>query len=297
MNKILRLFLVLTSFLVYVPLHAQGFRMSEDVELGSLKQTHQLILVDYSKFVGRAWEIDGNELVFQINNAEATSRFPLSEIRYLGVYIPKGTGTKKNKVLFDPEGPKFSDLSYLRTALPTEGKGRIRVLNITYAIAEFNVNNNIQLGVGLLTPVGPLFTQRLRVPITEYLNVGFSLQSTLILIDIFSGPYLAGDGRINLTYGTSERFINFSQGKAYSTLDNDPLVNTTSIGAGGRLGRGWHAYGEIGIFRGRFETSILPALSASNSSNRHRWRFGVFTVLIPDGIILPLPFVGYDYHW
>lgn len=290
------LFLVLLTFsLIEINAQENSFRINPDVTLGDTSQAHLLILLDYSKLVGNAEDIDGSELLFKLHGADEISRFSLTEVRYLGIYGEK----ERERESFSVAGPAFTDLSYLRTALPSEGKGRLRILNVLYGVAEFNLNEYIQLGAGLLLPVGPLLTQRARFSVGKYLHFGVANQLSIIVIDPFEGPFIVGDARAIVTYGTNERLLNFGYGRFYNTSAfTVDRTTTISLGGGGKIGRNWHAYGEMSIFRDDFgTTTVIPTFSASNGKSRHRWRFGIATVVVEDGFIIPLPFIGYDYHW
>jgi hypothetical protein len=48
----------------------------------------------------------------------------------------------------------------------------------------------------------------------------------------------------------------------------------------------------------RFEVLIFPTINAALTVRRHRWRFGIASVLTEfDGPLIPIPLVGYEYHW
>lgn len=275
-----------------------GLRIGPGVTLGDESQVHQLILKDFTRLLGTAMGIDGDELLFQLRYAENTNRFPLEEVRFIGL-ADQASGTSRpinNSNYIDP--PALSDLTYLRTALPTQGKGRVRVIDIAYSIAEFNINENIQLGAGILTPVGPLFTQRLRAGLGKYVNIGIANQSSIILVDPFEGAFLIGELTGNLTIGDEDRLLNLGAGLGYDT-SFDETSFTVRIGAGGRISPAWHLYGELAIFEGSRGgiSSTFPSISCSYAIRRHRWRFGIFAGFSDNFLSPPLPLVGYDYHW
>lgn len=270
-----------------------SFRMDPNVTLGDTSQRHLLILLDYSKLIGFAEDIDGGELVFQLYNADNVSRFSLTEVRYLGIYGE----TEKERNAIGSAGPALTDFTYTRTALKPEGRGRYRNLNLLYNIAEFNLNDNVQFGTGVLVPFGFLFTQRVRFSAGEFVNFGLSNQASLILIDQFEGAFVVGDLKAIATYGTNERLLNFGIGILYATTSTE-TVNTISLGGGGKIGRNWHLYGEMGIFNDEFgDTVVIPTFSASYAAASHRWRFGIATILVEESFVIPLPFLGYDFNW
>ncbi|MEL6141960.1 MAG: hypothetical protein AAFQ37_02740 [Bacteroidota bacterium] len=273
------------------PVAQSGLRIGPGVVLGDTTQLHQLVLVNFTQFLGVGMDIDGNELVFQLRSTATPNRFPIDEVRFLGLVNQDAD----IGYAVDPAGPVMSDLTYLRTALPAEGKGRFRNVSVTYSIAEFNVNKNIQLGIGLLTPVGPLATQRFQFSVGDHVHLGISNQMTLVVLDPFIGPFLIGDLTANLTLGNSDGLLNVGYGLGYDTsFDNIPTIR---FGGGGRIANSWHVYGELAIFEGEFETSLWPSVSAAYGKNRHRWRFGLFTGILDGFEGPPLPLVGYDYHW
>jgi len=286
-------FIAVLSFFHLNDIAAQsGLRIGPGVVLGDTTQLHQLILSDFTQLLGVGLDIDGSELVFQLRATTYPNRFPIDEVRFLGLL----NAEEESVYTVNPAGPVLSDLTYLRTALPVEGKGRFRNINVTYSIAEFNASSNVQLGIGLLTPVGPLATQRFQFSIGEYFHLGLSNQMTLILLDPFEGPFLVGDLTSNLTIGSADGLLNVGYGIGYDTSFGETLP-TIRFGGGGKLTESWHIYGELAIFEAEFETSFWPSISAAYARNRHRWRFGLFTGFAADLGAPPLPLVGYDYHW
>lgn len=304
----MRPYFFLAFFFLSGALLSQSFesRIHYKVVLGDTSQLHQIILLDYTKMLGNALEIENDSIYFQLRSAVAPSAIPMSEVRYLGVFNSSDTPAGRNKLF--PGVPDFTDLTYERTALPLHGKGQIRVINLVYAVSEWNLNDNLQVGAGLGGPLGILLTQKLRTSITPDLHIGITGQQLWVpLVFTFdNSQIILGDIAAVLTVGNDRRFVNIGSGLLFNTdADNDESpITSHRFGIGGQIGEKWHLYGEFLMTvpkeTDRFsDLNFFPAFSAAYGSKRHRWRFGVFTVFFDEDNFFPppLPYVGYSYYW
>lgn len=296
MRFLLSLLLVVTATNIYAQ---NRFRIGSGVLVGDESQLHEIILVDFSKLLGHCAKIDKNTVFFKLRDAIEVTELPIDQVRFLGVYEQTG-----NTITRGRNGEKaaaynrvaFADGTYLRTALPTHTKGQYRNIDLIYNVAEFNLNRNVQLGVGAFVPAGFLSTQRLRFSIAKEVHLGVSNQSLLVLLSI-DPPFIVGDLNANFTVGNENRFVNFGGGFFYNTSD-DMRTTHLNIAMGGRIAENWHVYGEMAVFDDGFDIIALPSFSAAHGVRRHRWRFGFFNVFNPESSFLaPLPFIGYDYYW
>lgn len=263
------------------------FRITPKVVFRDTTQLHQVVLRDHSKLVGRAWDITHTELIFQLLHSDEVSKIPLSEVRLLTLL--RGNGRY-------PPSPDLTGLTYLRTAFPGEGKGQFRNLSFVYNVAEFNINRHLQLGAGAFLPFGPLITQRLVFPVAENVHMGFSHQLIAFLLPVgYDNQPIVGDASFMLTVGKAERFISMGAGYLYEI--GEPALPNLHIGGGIKVGNSLHLYGEFMFVDAPFEDSVVPGLSVSFDRKRHRWRLGTFTAYDPDYVLVPLPFLGYDYYW
>lgn len=291
-------------------LGAQNYnsRIHYRVEMGDTSQLHQLILLDYTKLLGTALEVKADSLYFQLRSAATVSAIPLKQLRYLGVFTVADSNEDPNgRTLRGPRayGPApFTDLTYERTALPLKGKGQVRVINLIYAVTEWNVSENFQVGAGIGGPLGLISTQKLRFSLTPYLNVGITGQELLVPPIGFDPRFvLLGDVAAIVTVGDDRRFVNLGTGYMFNTDDRDSPIAAHRFGIGGKIGYKWHLYGEFLMTMpssNRFsDLNFFPSFTASLGQRRHRWNFGIFTVVFDeDGIFPPpLPFVGYSYYW
>jgi hypothetical protein len=285
-------------------LSAQSYqsRIHYKVEIGDTSQLHQLILLDYTKLLGTIMEVADDSLRFQLRSSGEVSVIPTRELRYLGIFEAsdtKGPGIKANS-----GPPGFTDMTYERTALPLHGKGQVRVVNLIYSVAEWNLNKNIQLGAGIGGPLGVLLTQKLRHSITPDFHIGITGQELWVpLVGSFNRRLvLLGDISAVVTLGNERRFANLGTGIIFNTDDRGTPLLAHRFGIGGQVGAKWHIYGEFLMTNpsGRFsDLTFFPGLSASLGNRRHRWKFGIFTVFFDEDSFFPppLPFVGYSYYW
>ena len=67
-------------------LTAQNYesRIHYKVKLGDEEQLHQLILLDYTKLLGTALEVDEENIRFNVRSATDVSIIPTSKLRFLG---------------------------------------------------------------------------------------------------------------------------------------------------------------------------------------------------------------------
>ena len=287
-------------------LSAQDYfsRMNNRVRVGDTTQVHQVILLDYSKLLGVVEKIEEGELYFRLHGVLDVTRFPLEQVRYVGLYIPPGSAGRLGGM--DRLG--MTDMTYERTALPYTGRGQVKIINLVYAVSEFNINENLQLGAGLGGPLGVIGTARYRYSISPYVHVGASAQ---VLYPFLLGRgfnnnsiILLGDVTGLATFGTERKFLNIGTGFMFNTdAFDEKTLWVHRAGAGGAISDHWHLYGELlftlsndEFFR---QLSVFPSISASWSMSRHRWRFGIFTNFIDSEelFVPPLPYVGYSFYW
>jgi hypothetical protein len=299
----MRFGIILLLFALGSTLVAQSYRsrIHHKVRIADTTQLHQLIMLDYSKLLGVAMDVDADSIYFQLRSSAEVSAIPLEELRFLGIFVSESLSG-----LGPGPAAGFADLTYERTALPYHTGAQLKVVNIIYSVVEWNLNKNIQLGVGLAGPLGLLATQRFRFSLGPGVHLGFSNQLlTTVLLDPNA---LLGDSHVMLTVGNEQRFFNLGTGILFNT---DAFDDTTSwahrMAVGGKVGNKWHFYSEVLMVlsdnEGRFSNSrdltLLPSFSGSLAVRSHRWKFGLLTVLLDEDSFFPppIPYIGYAYYW
>lgn len=306
--------IVLFLFMAGVCLSAQSYksRIHYKVKLGDTEQLHQLILLDYTKLLGTAMAVTNDSIYFQLRSGAEESAIPLSELRYLGVFTQAGrdSGGARNGRRPNVGRVGFDDMTYERTALPYQTKAKLKIIQLLVASVEWNLNDNLQLGVGLASPLVFLTNQRLRFTVAPQVHLGVSNQTIFPFIGQgFNGgaPLLLGDLTGILTLGDESRFLNLGTGIFYNTVRSERNAWGHRIGFGGRLSEHWHLYGEgvMVLSRGerrfgpRRQMVLIPTVNAAYGVRRHRWKFGLATFLVDQEDIfpLPVPYLGYSYYW
>lgn len=300
----MRPFLIGLFFLLACGLSAQEYlyRINDKVVEGDSSQLHQLILLDYSRLLGTLEYVGQDSLYFRLRAAAEPSAIPLRDLRYVGLLTTAAADSARYVV------PVFNDLTYERTAFPLNGKGQVRTINLLYAAVEWNLDQHIQLGVGLGGPFGILLTQKFRKTLAPGLHVGIVGQELLAtpLVFLDNRWPLVGDIAAVVTLGDDRRFLNLGAGLLFSTAAGGDASPQQSfrLGVGGKLARKWHLYGEFLMtvpnrddrFGG---LSLFPGLTGTYASRRHRWQFGLFTAVFDQDSFVPppLPYVGYIYYW
>lgn len=288
-------------------LAAQSYqsRIHYKVKLGDEEQLHQLILLDYTKLLGTALEVNEENIRFKVRSATEVSIIPTSKLRFLGVFKEDGQNTRESFFTTLPVG--FTDLTYEPTALPYSSRGEVKVIDLVYATTEWNLNEHYQIGVGLAGPLGILATQRARWSLSPLIHVGVSNKTLYVpLVQSFSERLtLLGDAHAILTIGTSSRFLNIGTGLLYDNTSQDGTAWAHRMALGARLSKRWTVYTEAMMvltkerrFR-RNNLVLLPTVSAALSVRRHRWNFGIATVQ-EEGLNFPpppIPYFGYSYFW
>jgi hypothetical protein len=303
----MRLGCILFALALSFSLAAQSYqsRIHYKVKLGDTRQLHQLILLDYTKLLGVALEIEADKIYFQLRSSTDVSVIPLDQLRFLGVFT--GTSAKSTLRGGAKQTIRLADLTYERTALPFQTKSQLRVINLIYAVSEWNLNDHIQVGVGLAGPLGVLATAKLRYTVLPDIHVGFSNQT---LFPPFSqgfndGPLILGDAHAMVTVGNDQRFFNFGTGILYNTDRFEGSAWGHRLALGGQVSRKWHLYAETLMVLGRSDAGnprdvvLIPSLNAALGVRSHRWQFGLITVYTGFDDIgpLPIPYVGYSYYW
>jgi|GEM_PF-1690463 hypothetical protein len=305
----MRILLTTCLFVLAFCLFGQSYesRIHYKVRLGDPEQLHQLILLDYTKLLGKALDVTADSIYFQLRNAAELSVVPINQLRYLGIFSQELTGSGGR-----PYAGRvgLSDMTIERTALPYQTKARLKVVQLLYTVTEWNLNKNIQLGVGLLGPIAFIATQKLRFTVAPDVHVGLSNQ---IGFPPFGQgfnegkPLLVGDVHALLTIGNEDRFFNLGTGYFYNTDIFTDGARNHRIGIGGKLDSKWHLYSEAlillndddGRFRSFRELVVIPSLNAALSVRSHRWQFGLATFFVDQNDIFPppIPYVGYTYYW
>ena len=299
----MRILIFLTFLLTGVGLSAQTIRgrIHYQVKLGDTTQQHQLILLDYSKVIGNAERLRNDTLIFRPHAAVEASAIPAGEIRYLGVF-----DSKEERIRRSQEKPGFTDLTYERTALPFQSKGKLKIINGVYVATEFNLNKNVQLGVGV-APLGIIATQRIRHSFTPKIHVALSNQTAYFpffgAFDRNGAGVTLGDLTAIVTFGDERSFVNLGSGIFYNNNTREQPVYLQRAAIGQQLGKYWHGYIEAVLVMEdgeRFrQMELLPGFTAAYGKNRHRWKFGVLTVVFDNTNFfpVPLPFLGYSLYW
>lgn len=287
-------------------LAAQSYqsRIHYKVKLGDTRQLHQLILLDYTKLLGVALDIEGDKIYFQVRSSSEVSEIPLYQLRFLGIF----TGNSSNNSFSGNQSTiGLSDLTYERTALPYQTRSQLRIINLIYLVPEWNLNKHLQLGIGLAGPLGVLATAKLRYTVLPDVHVGLSNQ---VLFPPFSqgfndGALVLGDAHALVTVGSDKRFFNLGTGILYNTDDFEGSAWGYRAALGGQLSRKWHLYAESLMVLGRSrdgiprDVTLLPSVNAALGVRSHRWQFGLITVYsgFNDVGPLPIPYIGYSYYW
>ncbi|MEM7571541.1 MAG: hypothetical protein AAF433_01520 [Bacteroidota bacterium] len=266
-----------------------GLRLGRGVRLGDSTQLQLVSTTRFDKIIGYGLNIDGDELVFQPQNMDETLSIPLEYVRSLRLY---------KQTL---EDDRFSDPSYLRTALPgADGRLQYRNLMLLSNMVEYDINSNIRIGAGVLVPVGLSFTQRLRVSLADRIHLGVSNQSVWdILIDDGDsfGNSLAGDLSGILTLGSNQAFVSVSYHLLYDTsFPTDE--HAIGLAVGGQLSPAWHLYSELFfVEQASGGTGFVPSVSGAYRVNNWRFRMGLFAGFLDLFTNTPLPFLGVEYYW
>jgi len=309
----MRLSLLTLVLFFYCCLSGQSYqsRIHYKVELGNEEQLHQLILLDYTKLLGTALEVDEQNIRFLVRSATEASVIPTSKLRFLGVFRPVGEGTRRGEKAEPTVG--FTDLTYEPTALPYGTKAEVKTINLVYATTEWSLNDHLQIGVGLAGPLGALTTQRARWSLAPLLHVGVS--NKLLYVPIgqsFNGGRLPilGDLHGMLTIGTSRRFLNLGTGLFYNNTagrrgDGSATAWAHRMAIGAQLSKRWTIYSEalmVLTSETRFQNRsliLLPTFNAALHVRQHRWNFGIATVQEEGNSFFPppIPYVSYSYYW
>ncbi|MFK8162813.1 MAG: hypothetical protein AB8H12_10160 [Lewinella sp.] len=303
----MRLGCVLFALAICLSLSAQSYqsRIHYKVKLGDARQLHQLILLDYTKLLGVALDIEDDIIYFKTRSSSEVSIIPLDQLRFLGVF----TGvTAKTSLGGSQSVVPLADLTYERTALPYQTKSQLRVINLIYVVPEWRLNKHLQVGIGLAGPLGILTTAKLRYTILPDVHVGLSNQT---LFPPFSqgfndgSPLILGDAHAMVTIGSDQRFFNFGTGLLYNTDRFEGTARGYRLALGGQLSKKWHLYAESLMVLGRSsngsprDVTVLPSVNAALGARSHRWQFGIISVFdgFNDVLTPPIPYVGYSYYW
>lgn len=289
--------LLLLFFLPLVAsLGAQRYaqRLGGDVVIGDSSQLHEVVLIDYAKFLGTVTYFMADSLRLKLPSVAEPVVFPASFVRSVSVKYPESDGVPAPR-----RNLPFTDLTLLRTALPYHGRQQLKTVMLLYNVVEWNLNDHVQLGVGAAGPFVFLFNQRYRTSLTPWLHVGLSNETIVpVFLQIFSESVsFLGDLTTLTTVGSDEQYFSFGAGIFYRAASNRKPTRNYRVGAGTQVSPRVHLYGELLAFIDPFEeTGVLPTLNVSVAGKDHRWYFGVLGVVTDfnGSLVAPLPYVGYS---
>ncbi len=296
----MRTLFLLSLFLLLSSLSAQAWeaRIARDVRIGDTTQLHQLILLDYSKLRGTVIYANADSVRIQLDGLPESVAVPTAQMRHIGVIAAAAAPPVE---LPERSGMvPFTDLTLLRTALPYQRRMRLKTVMLVYNTLEWNLNRHFQLSAGIAAPVGIIVSQRFRTSLTRWLHVGLSNEiATVPFVLLFDeGLPLVGDLTSMLTIGDDQQFFHVGAGMFY--VSQSESVANYRVGMGTRLGEKTHLYGELLAVKGvDGSLAILPSFSVAVASGRHRWSFGMLTVVVDDsGIVpVPLPYLSYSLYY
>ncbi|MBB4078496.1 hypothetical protein GGR28_001109 [Lewinella aquimaris] len=201
-----------------------------------------------------------------------------------------------------PPSVALSDLTYVRTALPYQGKQRLKAVMLLYNTYEWNLDRHFQLGVGVGGPLGILLNQRFRTSLNDWLHIGLS--NELILAPQYGSEGdrfpRVGDVTTLLTVGSDQQFFSLGAGLFYASGSDNSSVTNYRIGAGTLVGERTHIYGELLAYLNRWgELGVAPSLNVAIANRRHRWSWGVMTVVIDGESYFgrPIPYISYSLYY
>lgn len=275
-------------------------RINYRVVVGDTSQLHQVILRDYTRLRGVVTEVRSDSIFIYVSSIGDTVTVPTATMRHVGLYRPD-SWTRTTIPRMGGSLPDLDDLTLIRTALPYSRSRRFKSVMLVYNSMEWNLNEHFQLGVGLAGPLGLLFSQRYRTSLNEYLHIGLSHEFLVVPIaGINSSDFPAvGDLTTLFTVGNASQFFNLGVGLFYATAGNDGPVRNFRLGTGLRVSRKVHLYGEmLGYLDSFDDLGILPSLNVAVAGGRHRWSFGLMSVITESfGVdAIAIPYVSYSVY-
>ena len=296
----MRLTLICSLFLMAGAVQAQSYtqRINHRVAIGDTSQVHQLILRDYTRLRGTVLEVRRDSIVMQVASVPEAVRVPTFQMRHIGI-LPR---SERLQAVADGDVPAMDDLTLVRTALPFPRRKRLKTVMLVYNSLEWQLDRHVQLGVGAALPFGLLLNQRYRTSLTPYLHVGVSNETLLVPFLIFGedGFPAVGDLTTMLTVGSGAQFLHLGYGIFYNLTDGTEPVPNFRVGAGTRISRRVHLYGElVGVLEPDDRFTLLPSLNLARTVRRHRWSFGLATSFVErefnSGV--PVPYVSYSLYY
>lgn len=197
------------------------------------------------------------------------------------------------------DSPDLEDLTLLRTALPYEGRRRLKTVMLLYNVVDFNLNRHLQLSVGNAAVLGVAFSQRYRTSVRPWLHLGLSNETLAVpIFDYETVVGVAGDLTSLLTIGSQEQFVSFGAGMFYAI--GGGIVSNYRVGAATRISPSVHVYGEALAYGGaEDQLTLAPTVNVSLTRRRHRWHFGILSIVLDHDNYLPppLPYLGYALYY
>ncbi|THH40060.1 KOW domain-containing RNA-binding protein [Neolewinella litorea] len=266
--------------------------LSADVRPGDSTQQHQVVLLDYSTFLGTVVAVDDDSLRMRVVNIAEPLTFPVSQLRKVRV-VREGGAAPAPEIGFD-------DFTFVRSALPFGGRRRFKTVSLAYNVLDFNLNRHLQLTVGNAALLGLTFGQRFRTSAKDWLHLGLSNEMLLVPIVTFSGGGIGVGGDLTglVTIGNEDQMFNLGVGMLYAF--GGGAVPAYRVGVGTRLSPTVHVYGEmLAVGDAGDQLILLPTLNVALTRRRHRWSFGLATTVVDSEnfLYLPLPYLSYAVYY
>ena len=268
-------------------------RLSREVVIGDTSQLHEVVLLDYSKFLGTVTYFMADSLRLTLSSTAAEITFPSRYVRLVKIKRPESIS-----VAAPEEGFPLTDLTLIRTALPYDGRQHFKTVMLSYNVYEWNLNDHFQVGMGLAGPLVLLVNQRYRTSLMPWLHIGLSNETiSPLILQLFSEELpLLGDVTSLTTIGDETQFFTVGAGLFYNTTSGRGVTRNYRLGGGVQLGPRVHVYGELlAYIDSSEETAVLPTLNVALARRSHRWQFGVLGVVTDfnGSLAAPIPYVGY----
>ncbi len=307
-RKVLVIFISL--FTVFSTLKSQN--IAHDVFIGDTTQTHILETKKEDSFVGKALSIDNLDISFLFTDRD-TLHFKLTELNFLRVYDPAKPARKETKAQQEAQTEEelYSEWEQEEFRIPgtervfmtpsafTLKKNRREYRNIDFLLnsSDIGLSDHISIGFDFLPLIIVNFIgvrAKAAMDVNDKIHLGLGARLHYMGSFFTEGTSLASY-YASATYGSREKFLNFSYGLLSSQELGKEVGQSFSLGGSLRISEHWKLMAEsfYSTIIGREEYPNYIFAGASYFGHKHRLDFGLALAGPPEQPILPLPIVGY----
>ncbi len=286
--------------------------IAPDLSIGDTTQIHILETKKGDTFVGRTLSIENLDISFLFNNRD-TLHFKLAKLTSLRVYDPTKPSKKETKAQEEAQTEEELYSQWAQEEIEIPGTEKVfltpsaftlkknqweyRNVGVFLNSLEHGIHDHISIGIDII----PLIEiniigakAKVSLDISDKIHLGAGVRLHYVTFAFEESTTLTSY-YASATFGSREKFFNFSYGLISSEEIGQETAQSYSLGGSLRVSKQWKLVGDsfFSTLRDSEEFPTFIYLGASYFGHKHRLDFGLTIINVPDDFAFPLPTAGY----